>query len=81
MDCFYGYKVDAFIEDNEKAESFFGLISATNYCEAVQKISKMYGENEIENIFVELLSFDWSTFEVSKETYQIIKREAKERSC
>ena len=81
MECFYGYKVDTYIENNDKTESCFGLISANNYSEAVEKLSRMYGENDLENIFVELLAWDWSTFEVSKETYRMLKIESKERTC
>ena len=80
MECFYGYKVDAYIESDNKIESYYGLISANNYSEAVEKLSHMYGEDDLENVFVELLAWDWSTFEVSKETYRIIKTEAKERA-
>ena len=80
MECFYGYKVDACLEDNNEAKPCYGLISANNYSEAVEKLSRMYGEYELENVFVELLTYDWSTFEVSKETYEAMKSEAKERA-
>ena len=81
MECFYGYKADVYIESDNKTESCFGLIAAKNYSEAVEKLSRMYGENDLENVFVELLAWDWSTFEVSKETYRMIKIESKERAC
>lgn len=80
MERSYGYKVDVYIEDGSKTESCYGLISANNYSEVVKKLSQMYGEDNLENIFIELLTWDWSAFEVSKETYRIIKTEAKERA-
>ena len=36
MESFYGYKVDVYVEDDDKTESCFGLISANNYSEAVK---------------------------------------------
>lgn len=81
MECFYGYKADVYVEDDDKTETCYGLIPANNYSEAVEKLSRMYGENDLENVFVELLAWDWSTFEVSKETYRMLKIESKERAC
>ena len=79
MKCFYGYCVKHYDENEEKETLSYGLICANSFKEAVEDLSHMYGEDNLERISVEMLSWDFSTFEVSKSTYEALKTEAKER--
>ena len=71
--------VKRYEEDDEEQKLSYGLICANSFESAVEDLSAMYGEANLEKISVEMLSWDFSTFEVSKSTYEALKTEAKER--
>lgn len=78
---FYGYVAEVYNEVDEKVETLYGLIAAEDYQNAMLKMHNMYDETNIEKVSLELWNWDFSTFEVSKATYEAMKSDAKERAC
>ena len=77
---FYGYSAEVYNETDEKVEPVYGLIEAEDYQSAMLKMHNMYDDHNIEKVTLELWNLDYSTFEVSQETYEAMKIDAKERA-
>ena len=77
---FYGYSAEVYNEVDEKIEMVYGLIEAEDYQNAMLKMHNMYDDHNIEKVTLELWNWDYSTFEVSQETYEAMKIDAKERA-
>ena len=77
---FYGYVAEVYNEADEEIETVHGLIGAEDYQSAILKMHNMYDEKNIEKVTLELWNWDYSTFEVSQETYEAMKIDAKERA-
>ena len=77
---FYGYSAEVYDETDEKVEPVYGLIEAEDYQNAMLKMHNMYDDHNIEKVTLELWNWNYSTFEVSQETYEAMKIDAKERA-